>query len=206
MFKKNIKTTQLARDIDLPQQTLQRIVSGTSLHPHINTLKPIADFFNITIEQLKGERPLPNSLSDIYLATNEKPQAQQLPVILWEEIDKYLNNPDIYAATDSSIFVDSSSGQKTFALILNDSSMEPYFPKGGLLVLDPEKSPNDRNFVLAKIADNGIFLFRQLLIDGEYQYLKPLNPDLGTFPMRPLKENDKIIGIMTEFRHIYIVG
>ncbi len=202
MFKKNIKTTQLARDLDLPQQTLQRIVSGTSPNPHVKNLKPIADFFNITLEQLKGEQPLPESFADMHLPTAAKPKARQLPKVCWDDIEIYLNNPGAYKL-ESTIFVEESAGNNTFALTLGDSAMEPYFPQNCLLIMSPEKNPKDRSFVLAKIADSKTYLFRQLLIDGEYKYLKALNPDLSAFPMRFLKENDEIIATMIEFRHLY---
>ena len=45
MFKKNINATQLARKIDVPQQTLHRILAGSSPNPHLKTLGPLADFF-----------------------------------------------------------------------------------------------------------------------------------------------------------------
>ncbi|HVV67683.1 MAG TPA: S24 family peptidase [Patescibacteria group bacterium] len=202
MFKKNINTTQLARDLDLPQQTLQRIVSGTSPNPHIKNLKPIADFFNISLEQLRGEQPLPEFISDINLPNPTKSKARQLPKVFWEDIEIYLNNPEKYKY-ESTIFVDDSAGNKTFALTLGDSSMEPYFPINCLLILNQEKNPKDRSFVLMKIGDSKTYLFRQLLIDGEYKYLKALNPDLSAFPMRFLGENDEIIATMTEFRHLY---
>src|SRR3990167_1065639 len=185
MFKKNVNTSQLARELKLPQQTLQRIVSGASPNPHGKTLKPIADFFDLSLEQLKGESPLPDSVTDMGLPTRAKPKVKEVPIVDWNEVEIYLKNSALYSANEYT-FVDPTLSQTTFAITLPDSSMEPYFPKGSLLILDPQKTVRDRCFVLAKITDSQPLLFRQLLIDGEHQYLKALNPDLNAFPMRLL--------------------
>jgi len=202
MFKKNVNTSQLARELDLPQQTLQRIVSGASPNPHGKTLKPIADFFDISLDQLKGETPLPDSVVDLGLPTITKIKAKEIPVVNWKDIETYLDNPETYT-TDEHVFADPTLSHDTFAITLSDSSMEPYFPKGSLLILDPTKPTKDRCFVLVKITESNTLVFRQLLIDGEHQYLKPLNPDLNTFPMRLLNDNDKTLGVMAEFRYKY---
>ncbi len=60
MFKKDIRTTQLAREIDVSQQTLQRIVVGLSPNPYRKTLVPLAEFFSISVDQLTGKKPLPD--------------------------------------------------------------------------------------------------------------------------------------------------
>src|SRR3990167_11545190 len=203
MFKRSINTSQLARDTHLPQQTLHRIVSGASPNPHGKTLKPIAEFFNINLEQLKGEQQLPESIVNIDLPVISKAKAKEVPIIFWDQIEEYLTSPEEYNVTEY-IFADQTLSNTTFATILPDSSMEPYFPKNSLLILDPNPSELllDRCFVLVK-TDAKVPLFRQLIIDGEHQYLKPMNPDLNAFPMRLLKKTDQVLGVMIEFRYRY---
>ena len=46
-------------------------------------------------------------------------------------------------------------------------------------------------------------VFRQLLIDVEHQYLKPLNPDLNAYQMRLLNDKDKITAVLIESRINY---
>ena len=48
-----MKPMDLARELDIPQPTIHRIVSGKSTCPHERSLIPIADFFNISVEDLK---------------------------------------------------------------------------------------------------------------------------------------------------------
>jgi SOS-response transcriptional repressor LexA len=202
MFKRDVNTSKLARKLNLPQQTLQRIVSGTSTNPHSKTLKPIADFFNISLEQLKGEHPLPESIvsSDLPILVQQK--TKNIPLIDWNIVEHYLSESD-QDSNSNSVFVDESTPHRSFAVILPDSSMEPYFPKGSLLILDPEKSLRDRCFVLVRVSQEDSIIFRQLIIDGDNKYLKSLHPDLNTFPMRLFTEKDSMLGIMIEFRCKY---
>ena len=55
----NLKVSEFARRINLPQPTIQRIAAGMCENPHISSLKPIADYFSITVDQLKGLEPIP---------------------------------------------------------------------------------------------------------------------------------------------------
>lgn len=209
MLKKNIKTTQLARTTKVPQQTLQRIVTGTTPNPHISSLKPIADHFDITIEQLKGEQQLPKELlltagfEDILVK-----KAINVPLLTWEQlkdlnkINKQRNGVGI-ETFENIITISANFDEKCFGLIMNDSSMDPYFPKDSILVINPEKEIKDRCFALIKLNKEKIFIFRQILLDGQHEYLKPLNPDLTNFQMRLLNKEDKIIGVLVEARRVY---
>jgi SOS-response transcriptional repressor LexA len=202
MFKRNLNTSQLARDTELPQQTLQRIVSGASPRPHGKTLKPIADFFEVSLEQLKGESPLPENVANIELPVLSRPKAKEIPVLGWTDISAHIKSENSDLIT-GYIYASPSFSAHALAVNLPDSSMEPYFPKGSLLILDPEKVPTDRCFVLVDITESNTIIFRQYLLDGENSYLKALNPDLNTFPMRILSKEDKVFGVMIEFRHQY---
>lgn len=203
MFKKDIKTAQLARDTQLPQQTLQRIVSGSSPNPQRKTLDPLAEFFNVSIEQLKGEEPLPEAIVDTNLPI-AKPQIKHAPLIPWDEVEQYIESPAQFETTNcEQILIEARLSDTAFAITMNDTSMEPYFPQGSTLILDPEKPIRDRCHALVKVIESNILVFRQILIDGEYRYLKPMNPDLNAFPMRLLNREDQILGVLVEFRHRY---
>lgn len=93
--------------------------------------------------------------------------------------------------------------EQGFATIMPDSSMEPIFTRNSILIFDPNKSSKDRSYVLAKLHDSEILVFRQLLIDFDHKYLKPLNPDLNVFSMRLLAKNDKVHAVLIEARRIY---
>ena len=80
----------------------------------------------------------------------------------------------------------------SYALRVIGDSMEPEFPEGMILIVEPEMdfAPND--FVIVKNGDEATF--KQLIKDGLDWYLKPLNP---RYPIKPLG-NSKIIGVVRE--------
>ena len=69
MSEKGISSAELARKTGVTQPVIYRLMTGETENPQILTLKPIANFFGISIEQLLGLIPLNNqsSLDDILL-------------------------------------------------------------------------------------------------------------------------------------------
>jgi len=63
MSEKGIKSAELARKTGIGQPVIYRLMTGTTDNPQVLTLKPIADFFGISIDQLLGFTPLTNQKS-----------------------------------------------------------------------------------------------------------------------------------------------
>src|SRR3990167_10408582 len=187
MFEKRIRTAELARQIRLPQPTVHRIVTGTSPKPHSSSLTPLANFFGISLEQLKGLKPIP------WLNPQESKTAsgfRQLPVLKWDEILTWEQNPHFIPT--EVLFCDVNVSPRSFIVRMTDASMSPQFPIGTLLTIDPEKAIKDRSFVMAHLKNSTTALFRQLLIDGPNYHIKPISPDFDHFKMTMLTEEDKI--------------
>jgi transcriptional regulator with XRE-family HTH domain len=69
MSKKGITSAALARKVGVTQPVIFRLMKGETENPHILTLKPLADFFTVSIEQLLGIVPLGNQkIIDDHLA------------------------------------------------------------------------------------------------------------------------------------------
>lgn len=58
MSEKGIKSAELARKTGVGQPVIYRLMTGTTDNPQILTLKPIADFFGVSLDQLLGLAPL----------------------------------------------------------------------------------------------------------------------------------------------------
>lgn len=58
MDRADITENELARQTGVPQPTINRILSGESRDPRTGTLEKLAEFFNVTVTQLRGEAPL----------------------------------------------------------------------------------------------------------------------------------------------------
>lgn len=79
----------------------------------------------------------------------------------------------------------------TFALRVTGDSMEPEFPAGVFIIVEPELEANPGDYIIAKNAD-GETTFKQLVRDSGELYLKPLN---ARWPIRPLGTSE-IVGVV----------
>lgn len=78
---------------------------------------------------------------------------------------------------------DSCSALEPYALRVLGDSMEPEFPDGCVVIVDPGYAPRDGAYVVVEFA--GDVFFRQLVFEGERRFLKALNPKYGTFELTP---------------------
>lgn len=183
---------QLAREVKLPVPTIHRLVTGKTTRPYRTSLKPIADYFSINIDQLLGNEPIPN----ISATELDADSIKKIPLIAWNEA----TTTDSKENSNQHILSTGIISSQCFALLMEDYSMEPLFPKSTILIFDSLKQALDRSYVLVKLIDKEIPTFRQLLIDVDYRYLKPLNPDLNNYKMRVLNDKDTIIACLFESR------
>lgn len=102
---------------------------------------------------------------------------------------------DLYAPGDAEDWIETTVPIKehTFALRVEGDSMEPEFPAGVLIVVEPDLDPQPGDYVIAKNGDEATF--KQLVKDGPDWYLKPINK---RYPIKPLESPCKIIGVVRE--------
>lgn len=75
------------------------------------------------------------------------------------------------------------SNLEPYALRVLGDSMEPEFPDGCVVIVDPGAAPRDGAFVIVEFA--GDVFFRQLVFEGERRFLMPLNAKYGGFELTP---------------------
>jgi len=75
----------------------------------------------------------------------------------------------------------SCAGGEPFALRVIGDSMEPEFPEGTIVIVEPDDAVEAGCFVIA-LHENECFL-RQLQRDGERWLLQPLNPRYPTLEL-----------------------
>ena len=201
LFDKDMKAVDLARELDIPQPTIHRLMTGKSTRPYKSSLKPIADYFNISVDQLLGEEPL---LVDWQAGSVDNSKALQNIVIKLVPVIPLNNAANLAAARKNArkkIVITGNVSDECFAALMNDHSMEPLFTKGTILIFDPNKKVIDRSYVLVKLAGKDMPIFRQILVDVDEQYLKPLNPDTSIYKMRLVRPDDAIIAPLFESRN-----
>jgi SOS-response transcriptional repressor LexA len=66
-------------------------------------------------------------------------------------------------------------GPRTFVLRVQGQSMEPRFTEGELIFVDPDAEARNGSFVVVRLDDAHQATFKQLIIEGDRRYLRPLN-------------------------------
>ena len=59
MSRQGLTDNELADRVGIPQPTISRIRNGDSRDPRDSTLRPLAQYFGLSVSQLRGDVPLP---------------------------------------------------------------------------------------------------------------------------------------------------
>lgn len=198
LFQRNIRSADLARAVNLPLPTIHRLVTGKSQRPFKSSLTPIAEYFNVSTEQLLGLQPLPvnqknNFSTEIAISSTIATDFQIVSLQSWDSLSDKETKPIGQLAVGNV-------SKYAFALVMQDHSMQPLFEKDCILIFDPKLTPSDYSFVLIKRTTTNSYVFRQLIIDQDKNYIKALNPDISASSIRTIDDNDEIIGCLVETR------
>jgi len=194
MFLEDIRVSELARRVGVPQQTLQRVVAGLSPNPHESTLKPLAEYFKITLEQIKGFQEIPGLAAAF---DPENSPWKELPLLDWDEAGKLYSFTPEEIAVKKIILTEAKVGKNAYALQMQDSSMEPVYPAETVLIVDPDRELKDRSYVIARLKGETRAIIRWITTDGRDFYLKLLNPDLSGNLVK-LTADDEICGVVVQ--------
>lgn len=199
MAEVKITEAELARRTGIPQPTLHRILSGATRSPRGDSLSPLANFFSITISQLIGDDALPKER----IPGTYNPGIQgwtTLPMLSWEQSTQWpkLKAELMKTEWDQWTSTDTKIGPHGFGLMVSGDSMSPRFVDGTILIIDPDYPANDRDYVVVHLKGQKNATFKQLMVDGDDKYLKPLNAEFKT---TILNEGEfRILGVMVQCR------
>ncbi len=201
-----IRPSELARRTGVPQPTIHRMVTGTCPRPHMTSIKPIADYFGLTPEQLRGEEVI---LGLNMFKLDSIDGWAKIPLFAWQQLKTWPKQEYEYSVTEQGVkvkkrqqvitYTDASVKRKAFAVYVNDNSMSPDFPETTLLIFDPDKDIKDDSFILIRL-ENGNVLFRQLIVKNGQRYYKVLNTKMNQTP-QSINYNDEILGVLVQARH-----
>lgn len=89
---------------------------------------------------------------------------------------------------------------EAFSLRVEGDSMEPEFPHGCVIFVEPRGDALNGDFVVVTLDDTHRATFKELVVDGPSRYLKPLNP---RYPILPLTAAARVCGVVREMRKAY---
>lgn len=171
--------SELSRLTRVPQPTIHRMLTGEAREPRQSTIKPITDFFGVTLAQL-----METDLATGEILANVKPVASPRTVPLLSSIQAgaftTIEEAEAGNGHERIAVRNSNPGRNAFALRVDGDSMEPRFPEGCVIVADPDIAPAAGNYVIAKDIRTEKATFKRLMQDGGRWYLRPLNPAYDT--------------------------
>jgi SOS-response transcriptional repressor LexA len=174
MGQKKINAAHLSEVTGISQPTLHRLLTGSSPDPRLSSIIPLAKFFNLTIGQLLGDEPL---FSD---GLQEKISFSKVPIISWEEAAKW--NKLISTLTVSTwakwIISNLDLSKNSYAIKSDSEFVSPHLSKCSFLIIDPVKTPQNKNYIVVKLSENSRVSLKQLYIDGDDKWLIDPNKKL----------------------------
>lgn len=116
-----------------------------------------------------------------------------VPLISWVSAGYFCEVIDNFHPGDAEEWISTTVAvsENSYALRVRGDSMEPDFPEGSIIIIDPRREPQPGNYVIAK--NGGEATFKQLTKDGSDRYLKPLNPQ---YPIKLIDEHMVICGVV----------
>ena len=198
MRQKKLSELALAKITGITQPAIHRILSGETENPKIQSIIPIAQYFHISVGQLLGLEPLDLPLNF------ELTGLKNLVTIPLRSLAQVADISRGMPASDKvHIFTDALLGENAFSVVVEDSTMRPLFVENTRIIVDPTRTCSDLDYVICLKHGDKSATFKQLLCDGERQFLKPLNKD---FHVQELQRDDVIIGKVVQSCCNWIAG
>lgn len=120
------------------------------------------------------------------------------PLLGWDQVAGSLEAVQKFHAGAVELASHSSetdAGRRAYWLTVRREMMNApsgmSFPEGMLILVSPDITPNDGQFVIARRKGSTDGTFRQLRLDGGEQFLRRLNP---AYPTDPVEDRWEIIG------------
>lgn len=122
----------------------------------------------------------------------------KVPLISWVQAGDFAEVVDLLHPGEAFEWIETTVQPRvhTFALRVHNDSMEPLFPAGTILIVEPELDAHAGDYVIAKNGDEEA-TFKQLVRDGGDWYLKPLNP---RYPLKPFA-GCHVVGVVRAAEH-----
>lgn len=188
--KLTLSQSDIARRLGVKPQSVQQWFSGETV-PRTPRLVALAALLQTSVRYLLG------GLADAgegNTSTHET-AATEIPLISWVQAGQWACAEDPYpvGAAERMIRTFETVGMNAFALRVQGDSMEPTFPAGCIIVVDPSRTPRNGSYVVVRIEESSEATFKQLVIDGPSRYLKPLNP---RYPILQVNSEATICGVV----------
>jgi SOS-response transcriptional repressor LexA len=174
---------------------VRKWVEGESI-PSMNNARMLAAVVGRSVEYLlsgRGDKyPTHRVENNVFTGPDMR---GKVPLISWTQAGDFASLVDNYHPGHAEEWVTTTVPVKrhTFALRVVGDSMEPEFPDGTVIIVEPDMQADPGDFVVVR-ANGGLeCTFKQLMKDGNDWYLKPIN---DRYPIKPMPKDAVIIGVV----------
>ena len=171
--------------------------------PSLSDIRRIAEQTGVRLEWLlTGSGAPQHSAMDAGVAnTSPGPELHYLPLISWVRAGTWAEVEDPYepGQYERLIPVTKRYSNRAYALMMEGDSMDapngPSFPSGSIIAVEPNREARNGSYVVARLEDSHEATFKQLVVDGDRKYLKPLNP---RYPVIEINTPMTICGVVRQ--------
>ncbi len=160
--------TKLAEAANISQTTLNKLVSGTTSDPRISTLKPIAKFFNITLDSLMSENPIFADELQHKKVENPAGATQLIPLVSESELlDIYETLSSLTQDNWPSFPIPKQNTSNYYAMLTTKKLDKPFEKARVLIIKNEDKLPDDSYCLLKHIDSDSVSIKKIKVVDGK---------------------------------------
>ena len=175
----NLSQAKLAKMVGVSQAAIAALENG--LNKSTKNLLDIAKVLKVSPEWLHN---------GIDTNLTPKKQGYEVPIIQWNKVKHWKQAQK--QTRDFFIFGDDYSAT-TYGLVIENDLMTPEFSIGTTIIIDGNKVPKNRDYVIFYDLNSDTALFRQYVIDGQEIYMKPLN---NNYPIKQAHSDIIVSGVV----------
>jgi transcriptional regulator with XRE-family HTH domain len=198
MQKTKITEYALSKRTGVPQPMINKILHEKNTNPKIATLQPLANYFMVTMSQLLGED---TALKDkkLFFVEETHLETSHIPILEWQKILDVRQSGLSCTKHQKYIPTNANISSESYALVVEDSTMEPRFLKNSIVIVDPSLSAYPNNYVVLYLADHNKCCIRKVVLHDNYLCILEIN----SLEILALSQDDQICGIIVESRNVY---
>lgn len=122
----------------------------------------------------------------------------KVPLISWVQAGHWCEAVEPFQPGDAEdwLFCPVKHGPSTFALRVRGVSMEPKYRDGAIIYVDPDRSADHLSNVVVRLEGESEVTFKQLVVEGDKRFLRPLNPDWPGPKLMEINSDAVVCGVV----------
>ncbi len=194
---------ELASAVGVPLRILATILDDkTPQDPAV--WEKFAKYFRMDMDFLRTGVP-PNARTTVELPVkahhSAAGQIRKVPLLPWDHMGQIVTSKTLPEVLHAEAMIEATdvSGARTFALKVQDDSMEPLFSEGEMIFVNPDLDWKPGDYVIARHLDghSEAMLLRQVKRLGSQCILHPLNRKYDDVPVT---NQDAVCGKVVRLR------